>query len=161
MVRSLGLVLAGVVVVWFFAQPPHSDEKVLRTVDPSGDIAAFEADAPGAPAPGALPAQWRATSSTRTADPRTLRVGYVTPANEYAEYAASFEPGATFVADLTGSSQATTVDIDGVSWERYRDEDGSESLVRTYGPVTVVVGTTRSTASTDELRVLVRSLTTG
>lgn len=160
MVRSLGLVLVGVVVVWFFAQPPDSDEQVLRTVDPSGDIAAFGADAPGAPVPGALPAQWRATSSTRTADPRTLRVGYVTPAEQYAEYAASTAPGA--LAELTGPGERLEpVDVDGAPWERYRDEDGSESLVRTYGPVTVVVGTTRSTASSDELRVLVRSLTTG
>jgi hypothetical protein len=160
MVRSLGLVLAGVVVIWFFAQPPDSDEQALRTVDPAGDIAAFSADAPGAPVPGALPARWRPTSSARTADPRTLRVGYVTPAEQYAEYAASTAPGA--LAELTGQGERLEpVGVDGVPWERYRDEDGSESLVRTYGPVTVVVGTTRSTASPDELRVLVRSLTTG
>lgn len=160
MVRSLSLVLVAVAVVWFFAQPPSSDEQVLRTVDPAGDIAAFSADVPAAPVPGALPAGWRPTSSTRSADPLQLRVGYVTPTEQYAEYAASSEPAA--VEDLTGQGERLEpVDVDGVPWEQYRDADGSRSLARAYGPVTVVVGTTRGTASLEELRVLVRSLTVG
>ena len=160
MVRSLSLVLLAVGVVWFFAQPPSSDEQVLRAVDPAGDIAAFSADVSAAPVPGALPAQWRPTSSTRSFDPRQLRVGYVTPTEQYAEYAASTAPAA--LVELTGEGQRLDpVEVDGVPWEQYRDADGSRSLAREYGPVTVVVGTTRGTASLDELRVLVRSLAAG
>lgn len=160
MVRSLGLVLAGVAVIWFFAQPPDSDEQALRTVDPSRDFAAFTLDAATAPVPQDLPAQWRPTSSTRTGGPPALRVGYVTPAGQYAEYAASTEPAATFLPTFTGEGERLgAVEVAGVDWEQYRDDDGSLSLVREYGPVTVVLGSTRGTASLEELRVLAGALT--
>ena len=162
MVRSLSLVLLVVVALWFFAQPPSGEEQVIRPIDPAGDISAFSADEPAVPVPGAVPEQWQATSSSRTADPRSLRVGYVTTARQYAEYAASTEPAAAFLPAITGDGQQLeAVNVDGDSWEQYRDADGSLSLARTYGPVTVVVGTTRSTATLDELRVLVRSLRAG
>ena len=161
MVRSLGLVLVGVVIVWYFAQPPAADEQALRTVDPTGDIRAFSADVPGAPVPGALPERWRPTSSARTPGPM-LRVGYVTPADQYAEYAASTEPAATFLPALVGRAERLgEVDVGGATWEQYRDGDGSLSLTREYGPVTVVVGSTRSTARLEELRVLAAALTSG
>ena len=46
MVRSLGIVLAIVLFVWFFARPPHSDEKKIRVVDPTSDVQAFSSAAP-------------------------------------------------------------------------------------------------------------------
>lgn len=162
MVRSLSLVLLVVVAVWYFAQPPSSDEQVLRPVDPAADITAFTTDEPGAPVPSVVPKQWRATSSSRTADPRALRIGYVTTAEQYAEYAASTEPAAVFLPTITGDGrQLEPVDVDGDVWEQYRDADGSLSLTRAFGAVTVVLGTTRGTASLEELRVLVRSLRAG
>lgn len=161
MVRSLGLVLVGVAVVWFFAQPPDSDEQAVRIVDPSRDFEAFTLDAGAAPVPQALPAQWRPTSSTRTGAPPALRVGYVTPAGQYAEYAASTEPAAIFVPLLTGETERLeAVEVGELTWEQYRDADGSLSLVREYGPVTVALGSTRGTASLEELRVLAAALTT-
>lgn len=161
MVRSLSLVLLGVVVVWWFAQAPASDESELRVVDPSGDVAAFTSDVPEAPVPTGLPEQWRPTSSTRTGA-SVLRVGYVTPTGQYAEYAAATDADG-FVRDITGvetdgGRQLEPVDVDGVAWEQYRDGDGSLSLVRSVGPVTVVAGTTRATAPQEELVALVRSL---
>jgi hypothetical protein len=161
MVRSLSLVLLGVVVVWWFAQAPASDEAELRVVDPSGDLAAFTTDVPQTPVPTGLPEQWRPTSSTRTGASE-LRVGYVTPEGQYAEYAAATDADG-FVRDITGfetdgGRQLEPVDVDGVAWEQYRDSDGSLSLVRSAGPVTVVVGTTRATATQEELVALVRSL---
>ena len=51
--------------------------------------------------------------------------------------------------------------MDGVEWEQRVEADGSRSLISSYGPVTVVVGTTRATASLQELRVLLGSLTVG
>lgn len=162
MVRSLGLVLIGVVVVWYFAQPPASDEQALRVVDPTADVTAFRADAPAAAVPGPLPDRWRPTSSQRTGDPTGLRVGYVTPSEQYAEYAASTGPRADAVEDLTGRGERLApVEVDGATWEQYRDKDGSLSLVRPYGDVTVVLGTLRSTATLAELEVLARSLAVG
>jgi hypothetical protein len=162
MVRSLGLVLLVVVPIWFFAQPPDRDEAELRVVDPAADISAFTADVPAAPVPGTLPAQWRPTSSAYEGQPTGLRIGYVTPGEQYAEYAASTGPREDFVDDITGdrAEQLDPVVVRGQTWEQYRDQDGSLSLVRSYGDATVVVGTLRATASLDELRVLLGSLTT-
>ena len=158
MVRSLGLVLIGVVVVWLFAQPPGGDEATIRTVDPAGDIKAFRADVPGVGTPGSLPADWTSTSSTLGSE--QLRIGYVTGSTKYAEYAASAAPRADVLEQLVGTAeQGAPVVVSGRTWEQYRETDGSISLVREYGPVTVVVGTLRATAPLSELEVLARSVT--
>ena len=160
MVRSLGLVMAGVVVVFFFAQPPDSDTERIRPVDVAGDISAFRADAPAVAAPGRLPDRWVSTVSSLAGEPRALRIGYNTPMGAYAEYAASTAPAAQVVEDFTGRGERLDpVDVGGATWEQYRDGDGSLSLVRAYGSVTVVVGTLRATAPLSELRVLAGSLT--
>ena len=158
MLRSLGVVMVLVLLMWFLAQPPDSDEQELRTVDPSADVAAFQADVPSAPAPAGLGEQWRSTSSTLTGD--GLRIGWVTPDAEYAEYAASTLPADEVLRDLTGddAEQVEPVELDGVQWEQYREDDGSVSFVRSYGSTLVVVGTKRATADVAELEVLARSL---
>ena len=158
MLRSLGVVLVLVVLMWFFAQPPDSDEQRVRVIDPSADVAAFTADVPNAPVPAGLPQSWRPTSSTVTPD--ALRIGYVTPDDEYAEYSASTAPAAEFAAEATGrrASRLEARTIAGQTWEQYRDRDGSLSLVRSYGPVTVVVGTSRASSTLAELEVLAESL---
>ena len=162
MVRSLGLVLAACVGIWYLAQPPDSDEQEIRVVDPAGDISAFRADSTGTPVPGFLPAQWRPTSSTVDGEPASLRVGYVTPAERYAEYAASEAPREEYLPQITGdgAERLEPVTVAGVEWEQYEEEDGSLSLVRTYGATTVVLGTKRATAPLSELRTLAQSLTT-
>ena len=161
MLRSLGVIMVLVLLMWFLAQPPDSDEQPLRTVDPSADVAAFTADVPTAPVPAGLPEQWRSTSSTLGAD--SLRIGYVTPAGEYAEYAASTAPADEAVRDLTGTKaeRLEPVQVAGRSWEQYRETDGSVSLVRADGPTLVVIGTKRATAELGELEVLAGSLRTG
>lgn len=163
MVRSLGLVVLVIVPVWFFAKAPASDEADIRVVDPSGPISAFAADVPQVPVPQGLPEQWRATSATYAGGDRTLRVGYVTPQEQYAEYAASTGPRQEFVEAAVGEGAevADPVTVDGVDWEQRVEADGSRSFISSYGPVTVVVGTTRATAGLEELRVLLDSLTVG
>lgn len=159
MVRSLGLVLAIVLVVFYLAQPPHSDAKKLRAVDPSSDVQAFAAAAPGAAVPRAVPPGWRSNVSTYDPDTKQLRVGYVTPKGEYVEYAGAVETPAAFVSDITGQAPAAgTVDVDGVTWQEYR-QDKAISLVRSYGTTTIVLGTLRDTAPLDELRLLASRLT--
>jgi hypothetical protein len=163
MVRSLGLVFLVVVPIWFFAQAPDSDEAELREVDPSGSVAAFAADVPDVPVPGRLPAGWRATVSSYSGQDTALRVGWVTPQEQYAEYSASQAERADFLEQAVGEQveQLPPVTVDGVPWEQVREPDGSLSLTRSYGPTTVVVGTKRATATLAELEVLLRALTRG
>lgn len=154
MVRSLGLVMLLVLVVFFFARPPSSDAKKIRVVDPTSDVQAFAAKAPGGALPRTMPSTWRSTVSSFDPDTNELRIGWVTPAGHYAEYAAVTHAPPVFVTDITGQAPRTgTVDIDGVTWQEYR-KDKAISLVREYGATTVVLGTLRDTASLDELRVL-------
>jgi hypothetical protein len=160
MVRSLGLVILIIVPVWYLAQPPGAEQSGVREVDPAADIAAFTADAPGAPVPGELPAGWRPNNTTYDGGASSLRIGYVTPQDQYAEYSAAQAGGEDFVRTTVGrdAQQLDPVSVGGARWERYRDEDGSLSLVRSYGDTTVVVGTVRATATLEELEVLLLSL---
>jgi hypothetical protein len=158
MVRSLGLVLAIVVVVFLFAQPPGRDEKELRVVDPSGDVKAFSQVAPAVPVPGSLPG-WRSNVSEYSGEGNVLRVGYVTPKGEYAEYDATTAPTAKYLRDLVGDvPQDGTVDVGGVTWRQYRKGDAI-SLARDVAGALVVLGSKRDSASLEELRVLAASLT--
>lgn len=153
MIRSLGLVLVLVGVVWYLAQPPRSDEKQLRVVDPTSDLTALQVSAPGIPVPGGLPAGWRPTSSTPT--PGSLRIGYVTPQDQYAEYAASTTASPDFVADLSGrGTPVGTFQVGNVPWQQLRDAAGHDTLVRVVADRTVVVGGVRETSTLDELRTL-------
>jgi hypothetical protein len=163
MFRSLGVVLLFVVLLWFLAQPPDSDEQEIRVIDPAGDVAAFAADVPTAPVPTGLPEQWRATSATVLREPSGLRVGYVTPSGSYAEYAASTAPREDYLPEITGDEavRLEPVQVAGSTWEQYRDGDGSLSLVRSFDGTTVVVGTLRASAPLDELETLASALATG
>ena len=162
MVRSLGLVILVVVPIWFFAQAPDSDEVPLREVDPAQSIAAFAADVPAAPVPGDLPEGWRATSATYDGAQTALRIGWVTPQGEYAEYAASTAPQEAFLDSVAGeqAEQREPVTVDGVAWRQLQEPDGSRSFTRSYGSTTVVVGSRRATAGPEELAVLLGSLAT-
>lgn len=160
MVRSLGLVVLVVVPVWLLARAPSGDEAAIRVVDPSQAVDAFSRDAPGVPVPGTLPSGWQATSAGYDGSARSLRVGFVTPDEEYAEFAAGAAPG--LLESLVGDAEVLDpVTVDGVSWEQRRDADGSLSLSRSYSGVTVVVGTSRATADLAELEVLLRALREG
>ena len=160
MIRSLTLVLGIVVVVFFLAQAPKSDKKSLRVVDPASDVQAFTAQAPGGAVPHAMPADWKPTVSSYEQDTGLLRIGWVTPKNHYAEYAAQTGAAGSFLADITDRATSVgTVDVDGVAWTEYR-KDKAISLVRSYGSTLVVLGTLRDTASLDELRLLAGRLAT-
>lgn len=158
MVRSLGLVLLIVVPIWFLAQPTPEDQKELRVVDQTADLQAWTSTTPGAPVPQQLPG-WRPTVSRYDGADGALRLGWNTAAGDYAEFAASTTGTAGFVEELTGTRQQDgTEDVDGVAWRRYVDDDGSLSLVREVGGATVVVGTTRASASREEVRALAGSV---
>ena len=164
MVRSLGIVLGIVVVVWWLAQPPDSDKKEVRPIDPAVEIRSFVRAQPGALVPGNLPAEWLPTVAVYKAAPDSLRVGYyVSDRNDYVEYFASTAPAQDFLREAAGEEleELEPVQVGAVTWQQVRDEDGALSLHRTVGSLTVVVGSLRTTATLDELRVLAGSLVAG
>ena len=152
MVRSLGLVMLIVVPLWFLAQPPAGDEQEVRVVDPAADVASFRRAAPGVPVPGPLPAGWRATSSTL--EPGALRIGWVTPAGEYAEYSATTGPATDLPGRTGAATEAGSTTVAGIAYRQYDDGQDHTSLVREAGGGTVVVGGVRETTTLEELRVL-------
>lgn len=158
MVLSLALCVAVIVPIWFLGQPAPSDSKALRVVDTTADLTAFRAAAPGVPVPGPLPAGWRPTSSTL--EDGQLRIGYVTPDDGYAEYAArAGSPGGPFLREQTGRGTAGTALVVGDRrFTVYSDRDGHTSLVDERPAGTVVVGGLRETAEDDELAELAGAL---
>ena len=157
MVRSLGLVLIIVLVAFFLAQPPESDKRAVRVVDPTGDIRSFTQVHPGVPVPTTTPLGWRPTVTDSGRD--QLRVGWVTSAGTYVEYAASTAPAQEFVREFTGDApQVGSVDVAGTAWTQYREGD-STSLVLSAAGTTVIVGTLRANASVADLRLLAGALT--
>lgn len=160
MVRSLGIVMVLVLLAFWLAQPPESDKKEVRPIDPATEIASFVRAVPSAVVPGTLPAEWQPTVAAYDSAPDRLRVGYYTPRKQYAEYHASAGDREDFLLDAAGrTSERGTVVVAGTTWQQVETEDRVLSLVRTAGSLTVVVGGIRSTTDLDELRVLAGSLT--
>ena len=147
MVRTLVLVFAVVVPLWFFGQSSPEDSKWIRAVDPSGAYAAFVQDT-GGPVPSGTPDGW--TCTVRVYDESgLLRVGYVV-GDHYLEFSAA--RGTGFLADATGRGVPSgAVPVNGKAWTDYRSADGHRSLVLTRGEVTVLVGGVRETATDDQL----------
>jgi hypothetical protein len=81
-----------------------------------------------------------------------VRVGYVV-AGKYLEFSGA--QGMTFLSDATGKAVRTgAVQVGAVTWQDYKAPGGQESLVRTVGPVTVLVGGLRETATLAQLELL-------
>ncbi len=156
MVRSLGLVMLIVVPVWFLAQPPDSDRATVRPQDTVGPIADLQRQAPGIPVPGALPAGWIANAVA--VDPDGLRIGWNTPTEHYLEYAASLgDPG--FLPTITGNGkQVGTIDVSGVTWEQYQNDEDATTLVRKVGGRTIVVGGVRENTTLAEIETVAETV---
>lgn len=155
MLRSLGVVMVGVLALWFFGQASPSDKRTVRPVDQSQDVAALRGVLPGVPVPAA-PAGWVPTVSQFLPQPTGLRLGWNTTSRRYVEYAVTTGPAGPFLDGTAGSTTPRgQVDVGGVAWQRYEDGDGSVSLVRALpGGVTVLVGSTRENAPEAEVRAL-------
>lgn len=154
MVRSLGLVLIVVIAAWWLAQPNKEDKQEIRVIDSSASVQALLREAPGTPVP-TTPVGWKPTVDDADAD-NSLRLGYVTPDDQYLEYAVSTSSSPDFLADITGKgAKVGDFTIDGVTWEQYAAQGGDAvSLVRTVGSATVVVGGLRETSSLEDIRTL-------
>lgn len=148
MVRTLAVVFALVLPLWFFGRSSPGDEQAIRPLDPAPAYAAWVEDT-GGPVLRA-PAGW--TCTVRAYDGGVLRVGYVHD-DSYAELSGA--KGSAFLAEATGQAAPQgTVSVNGVAWQDYRAASGAQSLVLTRGDVTVLVGGVRETASTAELVAL-------
>jgi hypothetical protein len=147
MVRTLLVVFAVVLPLWFFGQASPDDSKKIRPVDPSEAYAAFAADAHG-PTLVSVPAGW--TCNVREySESGVLRVGYVHD-DSYLEVSGA--KGTSFLEDATGKGKPVgTVDVAGTAWQSWENQAGAQSLVLTRDGVTVLVGGTRETSSQAEL----------
>lgn len=152
MLLSLGVVFLLVVPLWFFGQASPKDSKAIRPVDASGALHDFATDTHG-PVP-TTPRGW--ITNVQAYGGGVVRVGYVL-GKRYAEFSGAI--GTTFLADATGNAKkVSTVDVKGVPWDIYESADAHESLVRSFGKVTVLVGGIRETATQAELEVLAATI---
>ena len=148
MIRTLAVVFALVVPLWFFGQASPDDKKDIRPVDPTETYRVFAADT-GGPTPS-TPAGW--TPNVQAFESDVARVGFVRD-EHYMEWQGS--TGTAWLVDATGKGkQVGTTTIAGAEWQRWEDADDHVSLVRVFGRATVLVGGTRENASDDELELL-------
>ena len=152
MVRTLAVVFALVIPLWFFGQASPKDSKTIRPVDPTETYRDFRS-VTGGPVP-ATPAGW--TPNVQAYEGEVARVGYV-KGKHYMEWQAS--TGTEWVYDATGRGKQTgSTDVGGVSWQTWSDGSGNLSLVRSFGKVTELVGGVRQTGSLSDLKVLAATI---
>lgn len=160
MVRSMALVLVVVFFIWLLAWRP--DPQAVTVVDP-GPVVVAAARAGDFPisGPAGLPEGWRPTSARweptdASGEQKVLHIGFVTPADEYAQVSTSTLDGAAYLGEQTtnGRPLGTTLTVAGEAWDQWQG-DKRRSLVRIRDGVTTIVS---GTATWDELAILAGSL---
>jgi hypothetical protein len=159
MVRSMGIVLAVVFVVVLVSW--RALPEAVKEVDVTPVLTQASAQAQfSVKSPAALPEAWRPTSARweptqGSAGEPVLHIGYVTPAEQYAQVTQSVATGPVYLAEQTaqGVPEGEVV-IDDVTWQQYRGRSRT-SLVRSGDGVTTVVS---GSAGLDELGILAASL---
>lgn len=152
MIRTLAVVFALVVPLWFFGQASPDDKKDIRPVDPSSTYSAFR-QTTGGPTP-TTPSGW--TPNVQAYEGDIARVGFVR-GDGYMEWQGS--TGTDWLYDATGKGKRTgTVDVSGVEWQTWEDGDDHVSLVRTFDKATVLLGGVRETATLADLESLAATL---
>ena len=148
MVRTLAVVFALVLPLWFFGQASPSDSKAIRPIDPTSTYQDYRS-VTGGPTPS-TPTGW--TPNVQAYDGEVARVGYVRK-KHYMEWQGS--TGTAWVYDATGKGKQTgTVTVGGAVWQRWEDGDGHLSLVRSVGRATSVLGGVRQVGSLADLELL-------
>jgi len=143
MVRSMAVVLVIVFLIVLLAWRPEPEAvKVVETA-PTVALAARAAEHP-VTAPAGLPEGWRPTSvrwePTEESRPeRVLHIGYVTPADEYAQVSVAPVVAEAYLDEQTADGVPTgTQAVGEVTWER-RETDDRRSLVLVDDEVATVV----------------------
>ena len=159
MIRSMAVVMAVVVVIVLLAWRPEPE--AVKVVDPTSAVmlASVEAEFPVF-SPTGLADGWRPTSArwepTAQSDGEpVLHIGYVTPADQYAQVSQSQARSAGYLAEQTARGEAAgSAQVAGATWERLESSD-RRSLVRADGDVLTIVS---GTAEWAELAALAASL---
>jgi hypothetical protein len=163
MIRSLLPLVLGCLLVVGITAVRQNPEDPIREVDTtSAERAVSRLASYPLLVPRGLADEWRPTSvrtnaGTATAgDPLTLQIGWLTPAEEFAQYAISDDPEAAALTDvLTDATAEGSRQVDGETWEQLATERGETVLTRTAGTATLLV---TGSASDDELTTLASSL---
>ena len=159
MVRSMLVVLAFVVVLLLVTWRPHPEAVMEVDVSPVVSLASTQAEF-AVEVPTGLPERWRPTSARweptekSLSDP-VLHLGYVTPADGYAQVSQSSNAAASYLAEQTDNGiEVGTQSVGDVTWQRWENGD-RYSLVRVADGTTTIVS---GTAAWDELIALASSL---
>lgn len=167
LLRALVPLTLFVVLAVVLAWPRGEGGTEVTEIDPAPAIAQAQARAPfdllvpATTGPGALADGWRATSTridagASDADPFSFRIGYVTPAGQYAMVLQSNDAPAAVLASVGPTAGAASETIDGQAWARTQtSRRGEIVLTRTDGPATLLV---TGSASLSELSALAASL---
>jgi hypothetical protein len=166
------LVLVVIVIAW----PRGTDNGGVHPIDPNPVIsqareqAPYQLLAPVASGVGALPAGWQATSAriddASAPDPADslelasgvyqLRVGYVTPNKDYAQFEESNDAQEAVLSESGPRTPGDPVKVGSDTWQSGTYSDNGETLLfRSVGDVTVIV---TGSASLDELKTLAAAL---
>lgn len=146
--------VVGIVVIFTWPEGTHSDG--VHVVDTVAPVAAARDTAGFAvAAPVGLSSAWRPTSTQYTpasADHgASFRIGFVTPANGYAEYLVSNDAALAVTAQWGPVTGSGSVDIGGVKWSKYVTAKNRTLLARTSGKVTAIVTGSASDAELQDL----------
>jgi hypothetical protein len=159
MVRSMAVVLVVVFAIVLLAWRPEPEAvKVVETA-PTVALAAGQAQFPIV-APAVLAEEWRATSvrwepTEESQSEPVLHIGYVTPADQYAQVAVAAVVTESFLEEQTADGAPTgTQAVGGATWQRWEAGD-RRSLVLLDGAVATVVS---GSADWAELITLAESL---
>ena len=163
MIRSLlPLVLGCLLVVGITALRQNPEDPVREVDTTSAERAVSQLASYQLLVPRGLSDDWRATSVRTNAgqasdgDQVSLQIGWLTPAEEFATYVISDDPGTTALTDvLDDATDDGSQQVGGETWQRLTTERGETALTRTEGTATLVV---TGSASDDELATLAGSL---
>lgn len=154
-----------VVIVLLLVWWQRGGETPVVSVDPRPDIIYAQRVSPvPLPAPGALPGDWRPTSSHVDApggeakrSPVTLTVGYLTGEDKFAEVVIGDRSPAALLSEVAqGATRDGSVTVGATSWDRYRDDRDEAVLLHQVGEAAVVVTGDASDEDLAELAAAVR-----
>ncbi|MGI8668091.1 MAG: DUF4245 domain-containing protein [Jatrophihabitans sp.] len=158
--RALIPLLAIIALLVIFTWPRAQRSDGVHLIDTTGPIATAKQQAGFAvSAPSGLSTGWRPTSTefqpAGPASGASFRIGYVTPAGQYAEFLEGDDSPDAVAAQYGPLSADGTAPVGQLSWAQYRTSNGHRLLRHSAGTVTTIV---TGTASAAELAQLAGSL---